>query len=109
MSEIIVGIDLGTTNSEIAIIRDGQPHVLEENGDPILPSFVGLSEDGKLLVGRAARNQWVLAPERTLKSIKRQNGRQCQSPVRRPRIHAARNLRDDPAGAEGSSQPRTRR
>jgi molecular chaperone DnaK len=69
-----VGIDLGTTNSEVAVIQDGQPHVLEEEGDPILPSFVGLSEDGRLLVGKAARNQWVLAPERTLKSIKRKMG-----------------------------------
>ena len=72
--DIIVGIDLGTTNSEIALLRDGQPHVFEENGDPILPSFVGLSEDGRLLVGQAARNQWVLAPERTIKSIKRKMG-----------------------------------
>src|SRR5215471_8462127 len=70
----IVGIDLGTTNSEVAIVRDRQPHVFEEDGDPILPSFVGLSEDGRLLVGKAARNQWVLAPERTIKSIKRKMG-----------------------------------
>src|SRR2546427_5313661 len=73
--DIIVGIDLGTTNSEVAILRDGQPHVCtDEDGDPILPSFVGLSEDGRLLVGKAARNQWVLAPERTVKSIKRKMG-----------------------------------
>src|SRR5262245_10187485 len=72
--EPLVGIDLGTTNSEAAIIRDGQPHVFEEDGDPILPSFVGISEDGRLLVGKAARNQWVLAPERTVKSIKRKMG-----------------------------------
>jgi molecular chaperone DnaK len=72
--EPIVGIDLGTTNSEVAIVRDGQAHVLEEDGDPILPSFVGLAEDGRLLVGKAARNQWVLAPERTIKSIKRKMG-----------------------------------
>src|SRR6202030_1754059 len=70
----IIGIDLGTTNSEVAIVRDGQPHVFAEDGDPILPSFVGLSEDGRLLVGKAARNQWVLAPERTIKSIKRKMG-----------------------------------
>jgi molecular chaperone DnaK len=74
MSEPIVGIDLGTTNSEVAIIRDGQPYVFAENGDPILPSFVGLADNGKLLVGQAARNQWVLAPERTVKSIKRKMG-----------------------------------
>src|SRR5436305_11813368 len=74
MAEAIVGIDLGTTNSEVAIVRNGQPHVFTEDGDPILPSFVGLSEDGRLLVGKAARNQWVLAPERTVKSIKRKMG-----------------------------------
>jgi molecular chaperone DnaK len=73
--EPIVGIDLGTTNSEVALVgADGQPHVIEDDGDPILPSFVGLSEDGRLLVGKAARNQWVLAPERTVKSIKRKMG-----------------------------------
>ncbi len=74
--EPIVGIDLGTTNSEVAIVgADGQPHVFEDDGgDPILPSFVGLSEDGRLLVGKAARNQWVVAPERTVKSIKRKMG-----------------------------------
>src|ERR1700751_735881 len=74
MAEAIVGIDLGTTNSEVAIIRNGQPHVFAEDADPILPSFVGLSEEGKLLVAKAARNQWVLAPERTIKSIKRKMG-----------------------------------
>src|ERR1700688_3264775 len=74
MQEPIVGIDLGTTNSEVAIVVDGQPVVFEEDGDPILTSFVGLSEDGRLLVGKAARNQWVLAPERTIKSIKRKMG-----------------------------------
>jgi molecular chaperone DnaK len=73
--DLIVGIDLGTTNSEVAFVSaDGQPHVCEEDGDPILPSFVGMSEDGRLLVGKAARNQWVLAPERTVKSIKRKMG-----------------------------------
>jgi molecular chaperone DnaK len=58
----------------VAFVRDGQPHVCAEDGDPILPSFVGLSEDGRLLVGKAAKNQWVLAPERTIKSIKRKMG-----------------------------------
>ncbi len=73
--EPIVGIDLGTTNSEVALVgAEGQPHVFEEDGDPILPSFVGLADDGRLLVGQAAKNQWVLAPERTVKSIKRKMG-----------------------------------
>lgn len=73
-TETILGIDLGTTNSEVAVLRDGQPVVLEDDGDPILPSVVGLGADGKLLIGRPARNQWALAPERTIKSIKRLMG-----------------------------------
>src|SRR3954464_1605470 len=72
--EPIVGIDLGTTNSEVAMVQGGKPAVFAEDGDPIVPSFVGLSEDGRLLVGRSARNQWALAPERTIKSIKRKMG-----------------------------------
>jgi molecular chaperone DnaK len=72
--ETIVGIDLGTTNSEIAVLRNGQPVVLREEGDAILPSVVGLDNEGRLLVGTPARNQWVLAPERTIRSIKRKMG-----------------------------------
>src|SRR6266436_3928088 len=75
MPDLIVGIDLGTTNSEIAVVENGQPRVLSEDGDPILPSVVGLAEDGRLLVGHPARNQFVLAPDRTVKSIKRKMGR----------------------------------
>ncbi|MGO9740658.1 MAG: Hsp70 family protein [Roseiarcus sp.] len=75
MSEIIVGIDLGTTNSEIAIYRDGRPEVLADSGGRmILPSVVGLDQDGALLVGEAARNQYILHPERTVRSIKRLMG-----------------------------------
>jgi molecular chaperone DnaK len=72
--EPIVGIDLGTTNSEIAIIRDGKPEVIPVDGEAILPSFVGLDSTGQLLVGKPARNQWILAPERTIRSIKRKMG-----------------------------------
>jgi molecular chaperone DnaK len=72
--EVIIGIDLGTTNSEVAVIQDGKPVMLSEDGDPILPSVVGLDPQGKLLVGRAARNQYALSPERTIRSIKRKMG-----------------------------------
>jgi len=72
--EPILGIDLGTTNSEVAVIRNNQAEVLLEDGEAILPSVVGLDADGRLLVGHAARNQWVLAPERTVRSIKRRMG-----------------------------------
>jgi molecular chaperone DnaK len=73
--EDIVGIDLGTTNSEIAVYRDGRPEVLaDERGRKILPSVVGIGEGGELLVGEDARNQFVLYPERTVRSIKRRMG-----------------------------------
>ena len=75
MSETIVGIDLGTTNSEIAVYRDGRPEVqADSSGRQILPSVVGLDQDGNLLVGEAARNQYILHPERTVRSIKRLMG-----------------------------------
>ena len=73
-SETIIGIDLGTTNSEVAIISGGRPEVVREDGDAIVPSCVGLDEAGNVVVGRQARNQAVLAPERTVLSIKRRMG-----------------------------------
>src|SRR5580704_13637389 len=72
--DAIIGIDLGTTNSEVAVIQSGRPVVLAEQGDPILPSVVGLDPQGKLLIGRAARNQFNLFPDRTIRSIKRKMG-----------------------------------
>ena len=73
-SEPIIGIDLGTTNSEVAILSGGRPEVVREDGDPILPSCVGLDEAGNVIVGRRARNQAAAAPERTVLSIKRLMG-----------------------------------
>ncbi|MBO0711087.1 MAG: Hsp70 family protein [Acetobacteraceae bacterium] len=75
MTNEIVGIDLGTTNSEIAIYRGGRPEILaDEQGRTLLPSVVGVTEAGDLLVGEEARNQLLLYPERTVRSIKRKMG-----------------------------------
>ena len=74
MSEHIIGIDLGTTNSELALVHEGKLQVIEVDGSPLLPSVVGLAEDGKVLVGKSARNQYALYPERTIRSIKRRMG-----------------------------------
>jgi molecular chaperone DnaK len=74
MSETIVGIDLGTTNSEVAAFVDGRVQVLGPGQNNILPSVVGLSPTGELLVGEAARNQLAVYPERTVRSIKRKMG-----------------------------------
>ena len=72
--ETILGIDLGTTNSEVSVIRDGEIVVLEKEGCKLLPSVVGIDPGGNLLVGHVARNQALLYPERTVKSIKRRMG-----------------------------------
>ncbi len=75
MKEIIIGIDLGTTNSEVAVIENGRPVVIaNEKGETILPSFVGIGPQQEMLVGEAARNQYRVFPERTVKSIKRKMG-----------------------------------
>lgn len=74
MSDIIVGIDLGTTNSEIAVPAAGRMDVVEMDNGPMLPSVVGLDDNGELIVGAKARNQYALHPERTIRSIKRRMG-----------------------------------
>ncbi|MBI3268495.1 MAG: Hsp70 family protein [Planctomycetes bacterium] len=72
--EPVVGIDLGTTNSEVAALVDGRVRVLGPGDTRMLPSCVGLSLSGELLIGQAARNQQLLYPERTVRSIKRKMG-----------------------------------
>ena len=74
MKEIIVGIDLGTTNSAIAYVKDGVPEVIQIDGQPSMPSCVGIDPSGKLIVGQPARNMLVASPESTLFSIKRLMG-----------------------------------
>jgi molecular chaperone DnaK (HSP70) len=78
MNEIIIGIDLGTTNSEVAIVEKGQVVVIADNNKKILPSFVGIDDQGDILVGETARNQYLVYPERTVKSIKRLMGQDIQ-------------------------------
>ncbi len=77
----IVGIDLGTTNSAVSVILNGKPVLLTRGGERIFPSVVGLTPDGQLTVGTAARNQYVLYPERTVRSIKRRMGAEEKVPL----------------------------
>ena len=82
MSKTVIGIDLGTTNSEVAVVReDGSIELVEDGGTPIMPSCVGLAADGRLVVGAEARNQYVLRPEHTLRSVKRKMGTQESLPL----------------------------
>ncbi len=71
-----VGIDLGTTNSVVAVLEAGEPVVVPNaEGSRITPSVVGFSKTGEILVGEVAKRQAITNPDRTVRSIKRQMGR----------------------------------
>jgi molecular chaperone DnaK len=75
----IIGIDLGTTNSCVAIMEGGKPRVIENSeGDRTTPSIVAFMEDGEVLVGQPAKRQAVTNPTNTLSAIKRLVGRRFQ-------------------------------
>lgn len=70
-----IGIDLGTTNSCVAVLEGGEPVVLPNpEGGRTTPSVVAFSKTGEMLVGQLAKNQAVVNPERTIRSIKRKMG-----------------------------------
>ncbi len=72
----IIGIDLGTTNSVVAIMEGGEPTVIPSaEGERLVPSVVAVNKNHERLVGRVARNQAVVNPENTIFSIKRFMGR----------------------------------
>ncbi|MCS5636051.1 MAG: molecular chaperone DnaK [Myxococcota bacterium] len=72
----VIGIDLGTTNSVVAVMEGGQPTVIaNEEGGRTTPSVVGFADDGERLVGAIAKRQSVTNPEKTVYSIKRFVGR----------------------------------
>lgn len=75
----IIGIDLGTTNSCVAIIEGNKPRVLENSeGDRTTPSVIAYTQDGEILVGQPAKRQSVTNPKNTLFAIKRLIGRRFQ-------------------------------
>jgi Fe-S protein assembly chaperone HscA len=72
----VVGIDLGTTNSLVAYVRDGTPRVIRDSaGDALVPSVVSLGEDGTIFVGREAQRRLLTTASRTVYSVKRFMGR----------------------------------
>lgn len=70
----VIGIDLGTTHSEVSFLHDGEPTVLSIAGSALVPSAVSLAADGRMLVGRAALNNELAAPTNTVRWIKRLMG-----------------------------------
>ena len=82
MSEAIIGIDLGTTNSCVAILEGNVPKVITNSeGDRTTPSIVAYTDSGEKLVGITAKNQRVTNPKRTLFAIKRLIGRRYEDEV----------------------------
>src|SRR5436309_11995496 len=72
----VIGIDLGTTNSVVAVMEGGQPTVIvNQEGARTTPSVVAFTKDGERLVGQVAKRQGVTNPENTVFSIKRFMGR----------------------------------
>jgi molecular chaperone DnaK len=77
----ILGIDLGTTNSAMAIIEGGKPKILENaEGNRTTPSIVAISKNGERLVGQTAKRQSVTNPENTIYAVKRLIGRRFDDP-----------------------------
>jgi molecular chaperone DnaK len=77
----VIGIDLGTTNSAMAVIEAGEPTILENSeGARLTPSVVAISKTGERLVGQVAKRQAVTNPENTVFSIKRLMGRKLTIP-----------------------------
>ena len=73
----VIGIDLGTTNSCVAVMEGGQPTVIPNaEGGRTTPSIVAFTKDGERLVGQVAKRQAITNPENTVFSIKRFMGRQ---------------------------------
>ena len=123
----IIGIDLGTTNSVVAVMEGGEPTVIPSaEGGRTVPSVVAFTKTGERLVGLLAKRQAVTNPENTIYSIKRFMGRRWDDPEvqrskklvavqdregsevgrrrrqrRRQDVHPARDQRDDPPEAQG--------
>ena len=77
----IIGIDLGTTNSCVAVMEGGEPVVIPNaEGARTTPSTVAITETGERLVGQIAKRQAITNPEGTVYAVKRLMGRKCDAP-----------------------------
>jgi molecular chaperone DnaK len=94
----IIGIDLGTTNSVVAVMEGGEPTVIPTTEGPrLLPSVVAFNKNGERLVGQPAKRQAVINPENTISSIKRFMGRRFDE-VEQERKMVPYEIKEGPAG-----------
>ncbi|MBI4265321.1 MAG: Fe-S protein assembly chaperone HscA [Acidobacteria bacterium] len=107
----VVGIDLGTTNSLVAYVKDGVPVVIrDESGDALVPSVVSVGGDGTIFVGREAQRRLLTTPSRTAYSVKRFMGRGIED-VREDagllpfRVGAPRQARGGPSDGSRAGEP----
>ena len=78
----VIGIDLGTTNSVVAVMEGGEPIVIpNQEGNRTTPSMVAMSKDGERVVGTVAKRQAITNPDNTIFSVKRLMGRRYDSPI----------------------------
>src|SRR6266542_7038976 len=78
----IIGIDLGTTNSAVAVLEGGEGKIIpNKEGARLTPSVVAVNKSGERLIGQIARRQQVTNPENTIYSVKRLMGRKESDPI----------------------------
>src|SRR6201996_4579425 len=106
----IIGIDLGTTNSCVAIMEGGKPRVIENaEGDRTTPSIVAFAKDGEVIVGQPAKRQAVTNPQNTLFAIKRLIGRKFDEPMGQKDIGMVPTRSSRPTTGMPGSRSRARR
>src|SRR5687768_10973099 len=101
----IIGIDLGTTNSVVAVMEGGQPVVIpNQEGGRTTPSVVAFTKSGERLVGQVAKRQSVTNPENTVYSIKRFMGRRFDEVTEEMKLVPYKVVRGDNGEARVDSQ-----
>jgi len=96
----VIGIDLGTTNSVVAVMEGGDPTVISnQEGSRLTPSVVGFTKDGEILVGQVAKRQAITNPENTVFSIKRFMGRRHDEVLQETKLVPYKVVKTDNADA----------
>src|SRR5579871_2611263 len=96
----IIGIDLGTTNSVVAVMEAGEPKVIpNEEGSRTTPSVVAFTKTGERLVGQVAKRQSITNPENTIYSIKRFMGRRYEEVTEELKMVPNKGVKDGDHGA----------